>query len=199
MGAKIETVLETKDPRVLHIKDPFVYGNKLLFCTHPFSWSSSNTGYAVCNPNGEVDAPVFDFFPRGMTWDVAMTRGTAVIDVPRVGAFSELNASLVFYDGGESLRNMDEHATAVKRPRGYSCEELGGVAYIADGDLNNIHRLSRELPMFISPHGTGCSRYVDVMAGHDGLYATWQQSQADLSQPLVLNHVSSERVAALLS
>ena len=105
----------------------------------------------------------------------------------------------MFYDGGESLRNLDEHATAVKRPRGYSCEEIGGVAYVVDGAWREIARLSKHEPWFLSPQGTGCSRYVDVHVSHDGYYATWQQSQADLSQPLVLNFVPHEEVRQIFA
>lgn len=189
-----ETVLESHDPRFVHIKDPFVYKRAdgdvtLLFCSHPYCWTSSNTGYVLRDERGGFGQPVFDFFPRGFTWDVAMTRGTCVLDVPRVGAFCDQCVSLLFYDGGECVRNHEEHSHAVTRPRGYSCEELGGLAYIADGDFARVERLSRHHPLFVSPHGTGCSRYVDVFAAGDGFYATWQQSQPDGSQPLVMNFV----------
>ena len=210
--ATLETVAECSDLRWLHIKDPFLYeragGNlNLLFCSHPFSWSSSNTGYRSASADSASDVdqtPLFgkteyDFFPRGTTWDVAMTRGTCVLDVPKVGAFANVDASLFFYDGGESLRDLDEHSTAVKRPRGYSCEELGGVAYIQNGSFDHIERLSKYLPEFISPYGTGCSRYVDVVSTKTGLLATWQQSQTDLSQPLVMNVLTHQEVADILN
>ena len=128
-----------------------------------------------------------------------MTRGTCVLDLPKVGAFANVDASLFFYDGGESLRDLDEHSTAVKRPRGYSCEELGGVAYIQNGSFDHIERLSKFLPAFISPYGTGCSRYVDVVSTKSGLLATWQQSQTDLSQPLVMNVLTHQEVADFLT
>ena len=64
-----------------------------------------------------------------------MARGTCVFDVPQKGIFSEKQISLFFYDGGECVRNLDAHEGAVKRPRGYSCEELGGLAYFEDGNL----------------------------------------------------------------
>lgn len=202
--AKPEPLLASADPRFVHVKDPFVYENAegshlLLFCSHPFSWTSSNTGYALrrCD-SARPDPPVFDFFPRGVTWDVAMTRGTCVLDVPRVGAFAERQVSLVFYDGGECVRDHDQHAASVTRPRGYSCEELGGVAVVVDGVFEQIERLSVNFPMFVSPHGTGCSRYVDVLATDDGFYATWQQSQPDGSQPLVMNHLPAADARALL-
>ena len=105
---------------------------------------------------------------------------------------------MFFYDGGECVRDLDQHATAVKRPRGYSCEELGGVAYCQDGDLNTVQRLSVNHPMFVSPHGTGCSRYVDVLATADNFIVTWQQSQDDGSQPLVMNVVPRAEIEALL-
>ncbi len=199
-----ETILETNDLRYLHIKDPFIYDGRegetiLLFCTHPFSWSSSNTGYVI-REKGEssFSEPNFNFFPRGETWDVAITRGTAVVDVPKLGAFADMNASLVFYDGGESLRNLDEHKTAVKRPRGYSCEELGGAGYFLDGNLNAIERLSKIEPLFVSTTGTGCIRYVDVLTTGEGMYVTWQQSQRDLSQPLMMNFLPVDEIEAIL-
>jgi hypothetical protein len=94
---------------------------------------------------------------------------------------------------------LDEHEQAVKRARGYSCEEIGGVAYFLDGDMSRVYRLSQNKPLFISPYGTGCSRYVDVLATGDGLYATWQQSQDDLSQPLVINFISRDEAVKLLA
>ncbi len=201
--ANIETVLETQDPRFIHIKDPFLgthCGQScLMFCSHPFCWTSSNTGYVPLDGRPlSADRAVFDFFPRGFTWDVAITRGTAMLRLPRVGVLSDRNVDLLFYDGGECVRNLDEHDAAVKRPRGYSCEELGGVAYCLDGDLTQLHRLSVTAPAFVSPHGTGCSRYVDVMFDGEHYLVTWQQAQQDGSQPLVMNRVPKGDVEALL-
>ncbi len=200
-----ETVVSSADPRFVHVKDPFLYETAagdlvLLFCSHPYCWTSSNTGFAI-RRRGEktFDEPVFEFFPRGHTWDVAMTRGTCVVDVPQVGTFRDRSVSLVFYDGGECIRNHEEHATAVTRSRGYSCEELGGAAFALDGDLSKIERLSRYRPLFVSPHGTGCSRYVDVLGTSEGFFATWQQSQADGSQPLVANFLSNADAHNLLT
>ena len=201
--APIETVLETSDPQFVHIKDPF-FGTHageecLMFCTHPFCWTSSNTGYVSLESatisSGNAN---FNFFARGFTWDVAMTRGTSVLALPKVGVLAGQDIKLLFYDGGECVRNLDEHAAAVRRPRGYSCEELGGVAFYTDDNLHSVERLSINQPMFVSPHGTGCSRYVDVLTTDDHYYATWQQAQADGSQPLVMNVVDREEVEGLL-
>jgi hypothetical protein len=203
--APLETVLESNDPTVLHVKDPAVYTDAngdlvLLYCTHPYCWSSSNTAYARRQRGSDqLSESCFDFFPRGFAWDIAITRGTSILDVPKVGAFADRQVSLLFYDGGEALRNLDEHEQAVKRARGYSCEEIGGVAYFLDGDMSRVYRLSQNKPLFISPYGTGCSRYVDVLATGDGLYATWQQSQDDLSQPLVINFISRDEAVKLLA
>ena len=204
--APIETVLETQDPRFLHVKDPFLYeatdGRTLLgFCTHPYSWTSSNSAVAARSATGSAfGEPDYTFFPRGQTWDVAMSRVTAFLRVPRVGQFVDLPPQvLMFYDGGECIRNLDEHAAAVARPRGYSCEELGGVAVAPESDLRRGERLSRDLPLFVSPYGTGCSRYVDVLATDAGFYAVWQQSQPDQTQPLVMNYVDRADAEALLT
>ena len=203
-SAPPKTVLQSADPRFLHVKDPFLYGPdsndlKLLFCSHPYCWTSSNSGFIPIEAGNVVpNSTNFDFFPRGATWDVAMTRATCIIDVPPVGRFCGKHVSLVFYDGGEALRNLDEHTRAVQRPRGYSCEELGGAGYIVDGEFSHVHRLSVLKPLFVSPWGTGCSRYVDVLATREGLIATWQQSQQDHSQPLVMNFLDREEVERLL-
>jgi hypothetical protein len=203
--ADVHPLLISDDPRYLHIKDPLLHlrldGDLVLgFCSHPFSWTSSNSAFAV-RSKGDVDfsTPTYDFFGRGFTWDVAITRMTALLRIPRVGPFTDGPAlNLVFYDGGESMRNYDEHVQAVKRPRGYSCEELGGLAVALEDDLTAIRRLSINAPAFVSPWGTGCSRYVDVLETESGYFVTWQQSQPDLSQPLVMNFVSREEALDLL-
>lgn len=204
--AVVAPLLACTDPRFLHVKDPTLYEKtdgetRLVFCTHPFNWSSSNSAYAR-QPRGsdEFDAPVYVWFRRGFTWDVAISRITCLLRVPQVGAFADLpTIVLAFYDGGECMRNLDEHAQAVSRPRGYSCEEIGGVAWGWEEDLSTLERLSITGPAFVSPQGTGCSRYVDVLETAEGFYATWEQSQADLSQPLVLNRVSREAAETLLA
>ncbi|MBX3053297.1 MAG: hypothetical protein KF753_17570 [Caldilineaceae bacterium] len=204
-SAQPQTILECDDPRYLHVKDPFVLdqpnGDTVLgFVTHPFSWASSNSAYAR-RPAGtqEFQPPVYNFFPRGFVWDVAICRATGWLRVPRLGVFAEgPDATLLFYDGGESMRDLDEHSAAAKRPRGYSCEELGGVAVTASDGVSQIERLSVISPFFVSPTGTGTSRYARVLETAEGFYAIWQQSQADLSQPLVMNFLSRERAAQLL-
>lgn len=202
---EMDNILTGTDPRYFNIKDPFVYESAegdlvLLYCSHPFSWSSSNTGYMV-RKKGEATftKPNDDFFSRGAIWDVAITRGTAVVDLPETGILEGEKAGLMFYDGGECLRELDQHKNAKKRPRGFSCEEIGGVAYYKDGQYNNLERLSVNEASFISPWGTGCSRYVDVLATDKGYYVTWQQSQENLSQPLVMNFVPKEKVEEMLN
>lgn len=200
---EVETILQSSDPRFLHVKDPFLGSHCeedcLLFCTHPFSWTSSNTGYVSLTQEPTIDQANLEFFPRGFTWDVAMTRGTAVVPLPQVGVLADRVISLFFYDGGECVRNLDEHNAAVKRPRGYSCEELGGVAFCENEDLHHPQRLSVEAPLFVSPHGTGCSRYVDVLVTEDAYIATWQQAQTDGSQPLVMNVVPRSTIEGILA
>jgi hypothetical protein len=97
------------------------------------------------------------------------------------------------------MRDLEEHGRAVKRPRGYSCEELGGAAYSRADIFPRIERLSVAMPFFISPHGTGCSRYATALQTEEGVYTTWQQSQPDRSQPLVMCFTSRERIKRVLS
>lgn len=205
LSAAVETVVESRELAHMHVKDPFLYElssdqTLLLFCTHPYCWTSSNSAYVPMR-DGDVifRSAVYDFFARGFTWDVAMTRATCAWDVPAVGRFQDRQVTLLFYDGGESLRNMDEHETAMRRARGYSCEELGGVAYVLDHQFANVRRLSRYCPSFVSPWGTGCSRYVDVLTTKEGVIATWQQSQDDLSQPLVRHFLKMDDVHRCLA
>ena len=88
----------------------------------------------------------------------------------------------------------------MQRPRGYSCEELGGLAYGFDAEFPRLHRLSRLAPLFVSPEGTGCSRYVSVGKEDDGgLLAIWERSSRSRSQPLVSHRLTGARVARLLS
>jgi hypothetical protein len=204
--APIDTILACRDPRWLHVKDPVVHDTAngdlmLAFCTHPYSWTSSNSGYVLrAQGSSRFQPAVYDFFPRGFTWDVAMSRITSLIDVPCCGVFADTPGLLLaFYDGGECVRQLEEHAGAESRPRGYSCEELGGAAVLLESAPARNERLSVNLPLFVSPYGTGCSRYVDVLQAPEGFYATWQQSQPDFSQALVMNFLSWEEANEILT
>jgi hypothetical protein len=202
-GGRPETLIAGSDARWLHAKDPVLLdtpaGDTLLyFCTHPFNWSSSNSALAVrARGRHDFSEPSFQFFPRGYTWDVAISRISGFCPVPRVGGIPP-GLHLVFYDGGESIRRLEEHSAAVSRPRGYSCEELGGLGMMREPRVDSIERLSVELPAFVSPHGTGCSRYVSVLETSRGYFATWQQSQPDFSQPLVCSFLSREGAERIL-
>lgn len=204
-SAEIHMCLETAIPGWLHIKDPFLYTKRegdlvMYFCHHPFNWSSSNTGHVVRKKGKTAfEPPVFECFRRGPCWDVAICRGSAAIRLPAVGILENNPVSLFFYDGGECMRDLSEHDKAVSRPRGYSCEELGGLGYFEEDAIDNVERLSILNAAFISPWGTGCSRYVDILESSDGYHVTWQQSQKDLSQPLVYNFVPREKVLKILA
>ncbi len=204
--ARPHPLLECREPSFLHVKDPAVFDlangdTALLFCTHPFTWASSNSGVAV-RRRGAADfgAPDYRFFPRGTSWDVAISRLTGRLPVPRMGVFrSRPPLTLYFYDGGEAMRCHEEHPQAVKRPRGCSCEELGGLAWAADDSFPRLERLSPHLPLFVSPYGTGCSRYVSTLSTREGIFAFWQQSQPDRSQPLVGNFLPAAELERILS
>lgn len=204
-AATIEPVLATERPDHLHLKDPVAFdlGDRtaLMFCTHPISWASSNTGLATRASERDAFEPAaWQLVPRGNVWDVAVTRVTDRLEVPRLGRFAEgPGSSVLFYDGAESMRRLDENPRANKRPRGYSCEELGGALWAPADDLAAAERLSPVRPRFVSPAGTGSSRYVSTLVTDEGIWATWQQAQADGSQPLVLHHLPTAEVERLLS
>ena len=97
-------------------------------------------------------------------------------------------------------RPLEQNQKAAKRPRGYSCEEIGGLAWGWDSEFPIMKKLSVDFPLFISPYGTGCSRYVSALSLSDGsIFVTAQQSQHDLSQPLVGNHLPEPEVNRILS
>jgi hypothetical protein len=202
----IQALLQGSDPRYCHFKDPIAYlddrGNTvMMFSTHPFNWASSNTALTVRPAGREQFGPIdHTFFPRGFTWDVAASRICGVLQVPRAGIFKAAPSTyLYFYDGAEGMRDLEEHGKAVKRPRGYSCEELGGAAYSRADIFPRIERLSTTLPFFVSPDGTGCSRYTTALQTEEGVYTTWQQSQPDLSQPLVMCFTSRKQIGSVLT
>jgi hypothetical protein len=112
--ATLQNVLWTTRPADLHIKDPVVANlsdgaTALLFCTHPFSWTSSNTAVAVRQPGGTAfGKPQWNILPRGNCWDVAVARVTDVLRVPRVGSLASLpQINLYFYDGAECIHDHD--------------------------------------------------------------------------------------------
>ena len=202
----LKPVLASKDPGTLHVKDPVVFKRDsgevvLIYCSHPFTWSSSNSGLAIrVNDDAEFARASDTFFPRGPIWDVACSRITDRLKIPRLGAFKdERPCSLYFYDGAECLRPLEDNLRAVARPRGYSCEELGRLAVGYDDDFPNIRPISVDAPLFISPYGSGCSRYVSTLIAKGAVMATWQQSKADRSQPLVGHALPLDQVEALLS
>lgn len=202
----LESVLENHTkPEYLHVKDPVIYDGVdghtgILFCTHPFTWASSNTGLVTRDVGATQFTDVnWEVAGRGAAWDVAATRITERMAIPKLGVFAkEFDRFVYFYDGAECLRRLDENSSANKRPRGYSCEELGG-AFVGTGDpTNTLTRLSLNAPLFVSPYGTGSSRYVSILVIKDGILATWQQSQPDESQPLVGHYLPIEEVERLL-
>ena len=206
-ASNLRNVVERGEPEALHVKDPVAFdvpgGNgdtALIFCSHPYTWASSNTGLALrATGQDDFSLETLQLLERGAVWDVAATRVTDCMPVPAMGRLADMPAiSLYFYDGAECLRSLDENAAAVSRPRGYSCEELGGLAFGFDEKFPSLSRLSTNEPMFVSLEGTGCSRYVSTLVTAEGILATWQQSQPDLSQPLVGNFVEMERIAEIL-
>ena len=199
-------VLDGHDfPEYLHVKDPVTLDTPegdtaLIFCSHPFSWSSSNAGLAV-SANGSDHFSVVDWevAGRGAVWDVAATRITGFLRVPSFGVFADAEPHWVyFYDGAECLRKLDENPSALRRPRGYSCEELGGAFVGGAIPSRRMLRLSRLAPHFVSPYGTGSSRYASSISLSEGILTIWQQSQPDESQPLVGNLLPMDEVERLL-
>ena len=119
--------------------------------------------------------------------------------MPQLGLFAgQPPCALYFYDGAECLRSHQQNRQARQRPRGYSCEELGGALFAWEEERPTFTRLSDLEPLFISPWGTGCSRYVDCLLTDEGILAIWEQSQADESQPLVGHFLSMARVDDIL-
>ena len=204
--ATLSSALSSSEDGSLHLKDPVAFrstdgSTQLLFCSHPFSWASSNTGLATRSPGGDsFEIQTTSVLRRGPSWDVACVRVTERLALPQLGALSDLPpASLYFYDGAECLRPLEQNPNATKRPRGHSCEELGGLAWGFDDEFPKMRRISIDFPLFLSPHATGCSRYVSAVSLREGsLLAAWQQASPDGAQPLVGNSLSTEEVTNIL-
>jgi len=203
--APVQPLIASKNPEFLHVKDPVIHtaGNGdtvLFFCTHPFSWTSSNSAYCIrATGKREFGDPVFDFFPRGSTWDVAVARITDVLSVPADIVGQPETVQMVFYDGAECIRQHDENSRAVSRPRGHSCEEIAGLASYGSDRVDEIRRISNIRPLFISPWGTGCSRYIHTLSLPDKVIAMWQQSQSTGEQPLVMHALSWDEIRDVVS
>ena len=202
----IETVASSQKGESLHVKDPVAFritegSTELAYCHHPFSWASSNTGLSrQSGTNEDFELVSESVLPRGNSWDVACSRLTERLPIPKIGPFSDIpGISLYFYDGAECLRSLDQNPKAAKRPRGYSCEELGGLAWGWDHEFPKLSKISIDFPLFLSPHSTGCSRYGSALFLDDGsLLGAWQQVQEDGSQPLVCNHLGKDEVIHIL-
>jgi hypothetical protein len=198
-------VLSTENPGYLHIKDPVPFDlpsgdTAVIFCSHPISWASANTGVAYQRePDGPFEVTSWELVERGPIWDVASTRITERLQLPTIGLFADTSVAIYLYDGAESMRQLEENPRAHKRPRGYSCEEIGGAFWGPADSAEHLQRLSLIEPWFVSPFGTGSSRYVSCLQAASGILATWQQSQPDGSQPLVANFVSIDDVKRILS
>lgn len=203
--ATLRSVLASDTAEALHVKDPSVLASgeraEMIFCSHPISWASSNTGLAKRERVGDpFTVSSWQLVPRGAIWDVAVTRVTGNMSLPRSGVLADApQGRILFYDGAESLRQLDENPKAFKRPRGFSCEELGGAMWAPADDPAAAERLSVAAPLFLSPHGFRTSRYVNVLETADGLFAIWQQSQPDGSQALVMNRLSKAEIEGILS
>lgn len=204
-SASVVPLIDSQDPAHLHVKDPTSFtlpdgSTGLIYCNHPFAWSSSNSSLAIRTPGGaSFEHVTHEWLTRGPVWDIAVTRITDRMPIPAVGKWADKPAaSLYFYCGAESLRQMDDSPAAVKRPRGWSCEEIGGLALGQEAEFPKLERLSINSSLFTSPHGTGCSRYVATLVTPEGIFATWQQSQPNLSQPLVGHFLPIAEVESIL-
>jgi hypothetical protein len=206
-AATIAPVLAGSDrPEYLHVKDPAVFDGpdeetRMVFCSHPYCWTSSNSGLARRRAGENAfRVQTWEMASRGTTWDVAVTRVTDRMPVPPVGPFAGRPAcSVYFYDGAECVRSHEQSSLAYARPRGYSCEEIGGAFWGEDGAWPDVNRLSLLEPLFISPWGTGASRYVHSLVTSEWILVTWEQSQEDGSQPLVGHRVSMKEVKQILA
>lgn len=193
-------------PEYLHVKDPVVFDapngdTALVFCTHPFTWASGNSGLAL-RKKGEEQFQVEDWevVSRGPSWDIAATRITGRLPIPQIGCFAGTPpCTIYFYDGAECIRSHEENFHAHRRPRGYSCEEISGAFFGWDASFPQMERLSQLAPFFISPWGTGCSRYAESLVTDDGILVIWEQSQENLSQPLVRNFLPMDDVRQILA
>ena len=203
-SAEVKPLLSGDTPEHLHVKDPVIHHTEggdtvLIFCHHPYSWASSNSAYCI-RRRGEsaFSAPDYRFFPRGTAWDVAVSRITDVLTLSEEIVDSNASLQMVFYDGAECMRPHEQNRKGVRRPRGYSCEEIAGLAAYTGEAIGEIERISKNTSLFTSPWGTNSCRYIHTCATKGGVYATWQRSGPSEAQALVLNFLSWEEIRYIL-
>ena len=164
------TIARSEKGSTLHYKDPVAFLQMMEIPTSFLPPSILLVQFKQWVAHKKENQAYFELISenileRGNSWDVACSRVTEKLSVPKIGPFADLpDLSIYFYDGAECLRPLDQNAKAAKRPRGYSCEELGGLAWGKDTEFPKLNKLSIDFPLFISPHGTGCDRYASAVS-----------------------------------
>ena len=121
--------------------------------------TKSHTGLAV-----SVDGVTFhwlgDVLSPGTGWDAYAARVSSVVYVPPV--------FVAYYDGSATVAE--------------NYEEKTGLAIT--WDLRQYVRLTPDAPALTSPYGSGSLRYLDAVAGPDGLYCYYEYARPDGSHEL---------------
>jgi hypothetical protein len=101
----------------------------------------------------------------GTGWDAFMVRMVSILYTPPVFT--------AFYDGRPNVAA--------------SYEDRGGVA--VSYDLQHFRKVSQDVPLLASPEGTGCLRYLSVVAAKGKLYYYYEYARANGAHELRLNVV----------
>ncbi|MBD3182056.1 hypothetical protein GF312_07180 [Candidatus Poribacteria bacterium] len=125
--------------------------------------TSSNTGLALSSDGVDFKWMGDVLAPPGKGWNAYASRVTCVLYVPPV--FN------VFYDGGADV--------------GENYEEKTGLAI--SFDLMNYHHVTLDKPLLVSPHASGCLRYMDAIRLDGKIYYYYEYARPDGSHELRVN------------
>jgi hypothetical protein len=188
--AAIEPLFESDDPETLHMKDPVLFEGPegalgMVVCVHPYNGSSSHSALSFrYGGPGDAFTPLdYSRFPRGLTWDVAISRISAIWPVPTAGADAgdESGAGsragspsrdrlprLVFYDGGECMRRIPADPNGVGWQTYYGDEDSARGASAAEAQESRaVSTADGEVPASVAeeryrpggPRGYSCEEF----------------------------------------
>ncbi len=126
--------------------------------------AKSHTGLALSN-DGVNFKWWGDILSPGKGWDAYASRIGCVLCLPPV--------FIAFYDGSSTVKENYEEKTGL------------GISF----DLMHYQKITKEEPLLVSPHASGCLRYMDCIIVHGELYYYYEYARENGSHEVRMNKV----------